>query len=74
MRYHHEHTLGHLPESLDPHDRDDGHLAAHDRLRLEVIHAQRTAIISLRNRGDIGDDALRRVERELDLEELRSEV
>lgn len=74
MRSYHEHLLGHLPASLDPNDRDDDHIAAHDRLRLEVIHAQRSAIISLRNHGEIGDDALRRVERELDLEELRSEV
>jgi CPA1 family monovalent cation:H+ antiporter len=74
MRFHHEHTLGHLPESLDPQDRDDDHIAAHDRLRLDLVRVQRLAIITLRNRGDIGDDALRRVERELDLEELRTEL
>jgi CPA1 family monovalent cation:H+ antiporter len=74
LRFQHEHTLGHLPASLDPHDRDTDHIAAHERLRRDVVGAQRTAVISLRDRGDIGDDALRRVERELDLEDLRSEI
>ncbi|MGH2549602.1 MAG: Na+/H+ antiporter, partial [Thermomicrobiales bacterium] len=74
MRYHHEHTLGHFPESLDAQEVDSDHIANHTRLRLELVHAQRTAIITLRNRGVIGDDALHRIERELDLEELRSEA
>ena len=74
MRYHHEHTLGHLPESLDAREVDGDHIANHLRLRLELVHAQRTAIITLRDRGVIGDDALHRIERELDLEELRTEV
>jgi CPA1 family monovalent cation:H+ antiporter len=36
-----------------------------------VIAAQREAVIRLRDVGDIGDEVLRRIERELDLEELR---
>jgi CPA1 family monovalent cation:H+ antiporter len=36
-----------------------------------VIAAQREAIIRLRDVGDIGDEVLRQLERELDLEELR---
>jgi hypothetical protein len=39
-----------------------------------VIGAQRTAVIELRDRGDINDQTLRVIERELDLEELRMEA
>ena len=45
----------------------------HEEIRRSVIGAQRVAIIDLRDRGVIGDAALRRVERDLDLEELRAE-
>ena len=45
----------------------------HEQIRRAVIDAQRVAIIDLRDRGVIGDAALRRVERDLDLEELRAE-
>jgi NhaP-type Na+/H+ or K+/H+ antiporter len=45
----------------------------HEQIRRAVIDAQRVAIIDLRDRGVIGDAAVRRVERELDLEELRAE-
>jgi len=45
----------------------------HEAIRRAVIGAQRVAIIDLRDRGVIGDAALRRVERDLDLEELRAE-
>jgi Na+/H+ antiporter len=45
----------------------------HEAIRRAVIGAQRVAVIDLRDRGVIGDAALRRVERDLDLEELRAE-
>ena len=37
----------------------------------EVLHAQRTAIVELRDREHINDDVLRRIERDLDLEDSR---
>ena len=46
----------------------------HDDIRRAVIAAERLAIIALRDRGEIGDDALRTVERDLDLDELRREA
>ena len=46
----------------------------HDDIRRAVIAAQRLAIIALRDRGEIGDEALRGVERDLDLDELRREA
>ena len=39
-----------------------------------VLVAQREAIANLRDRGALSDDIYRRVERDLDLEELRMEV
>jgi CPA1 family monovalent cation:H+ antiporter len=39
-----------------------------------VIEVERGAIIDLRDRGEISDDILRRIERDLDLEELRMEA
>jgi Na+/H+ antiporter len=46
----------------------------HDDIRRAVITAQRLAVIALRDRGEINDDALRAVERDLDLDELRREA
>ena len=44
---------------------------AYIRLMYEIFDAQREALISLRNGGDISDEVRRRVERDLDLEESR---
>jgi CPA1 family monovalent cation:H+ antiporter len=41
------------------------------RLRLETLAAERAVYIAARNNGDIDDEVLRRVLRELDLEEAR---
>ena len=41
------------------------------RIRLDGLGAERRAIIELRDRGDIGDEVLHKIERELDLEESR---
>lgn len=49
----------------------DGRSQDYQRLLRELLSAQRAAILDLRREGYIGDDALRRVERELDLEETR---
>jgi CPA1 family monovalent cation:H+ antiporter len=46
----------------------------HEEIEHEVIMAQRLAVLELRDRGSIDDDVLRRVERELDLEELRMQA
>lgn len=81
----HQPLLDRLEESLRDRDR---HLATEDpaeteerrRERLEheeiqryVIGAQRAAVIELRDRGQINDEVLRTIERELDLEQLRME-
>src|SRR6266566_10086791 len=50
-------------------ERDGDRPAARRRLRQEVLHAERAAVIRLRDQGRIDDEVLRLVERELDLEE-----
>jgi monovalent cation/hydrogen antiporter len=64
----------------DGHQHEDGadHMEAHrqfsaslQRLKLEMVTAERLAVVRMRNQGSIGDDALRRIQRDLDLEEVR---
>jgi Na+/H+ antiporter len=47
---------------------------AYQRLMHDVIEAQRAAIVRMRNEGLISADVMRRVERDLDLEETRLEI
>lgn len=48
--------------------------AAYQRLLREMLEAQRGKIVELRNRGYINDEVMRRVERDLDLEDTRLEI
>jgi monovalent cation/hydrogen antiporter len=48
--------------------------AAYQRLMRELLRAQRSTLIQLRNEGLIGDEAMHRIERDLDLEESRLEI
>jgi CPA1 family monovalent cation:H+ antiporter len=41
------------------------------QLRREVVEAERVAVLQLRDQGAISDDVMRRVQRDLDLEEAR---
>ena len=43
--------------------------ATYRRLRMEMLAAERTEFVAMRDRGEISDDVLRRLQRELDLEE-----
>jgi CPA1 family monovalent cation:H+ antiporter len=47
---------------------------AYQQLMKEVIEAQRRALVQLRKEGAINDEVMRRVQRELDLEESRLEI
>jgi CPA1 family monovalent cation:H+ antiporter len=64
--YVHDHEENDVP--VDPEERD------HEAIRRAVLSAERLAIIGLRDKGVISDEALRSVERDLDLEELRRDV
>ncbi len=48
--------------------------AAYQRLLGELLTAERSALVRLRGAGRIGDEVMRRVERDLDLEESRLET
>jgi monovalent cation/hydrogen antiporter len=52
----------------------DQELFEHRAIRRAVIDAERDAVIRLRDDGEISDEVLRRVERDLDLEQLRMEA
>jgi Na+/H+ antiporter len=47
--------------------------AAFQRLMRDLLQTQRRVLIELRNEGEIGDEAMHRIERDLDLEESRLE-
>jgi monovalent cation/hydrogen antiporter len=62
--------------TADPDETEERRLERleHEEIQRGVITAQRAAVIDLRERGDIDDQTLRSIERELDLEELRMEA
>src|SRR5207249_3679104 len=55
-------------------ERSPSRSSAGRRLRQEVLQAERSAVIRLRDQGRIDDEVLRQVERELDLEEQRLQI
>ena len=61
--------LGHDVDGVD--EDIDGRSQDYQRLMVEMLEAQRAAILELRRQGRIGDDVMRRVQRDLDLEEIR---
>jgi len=46
----------------------------YQRLRRELLEAERHAVVELRNTGEISDEVMRRVEHDLDLEVSRLDV
>ena len=71
-RYSHQAT--HAQEHHDgPLGEPEEELIAHRRIRRELIQAEREAVQDLHARGAISDEVRRRIERDLDLEELRAE-
>ncbi|MDQ4071529.1 MAG: Na+/H+ antiporter [Actinomycetota bacterium] len=55
----------------DGHEAYEHRSAQYTRLMQEALAAQRAALLDLRNEGRISDEVMRRVERDLDLEESR---
>ncbi len=57
---------------------DDGSIEegsqAYQRLRREALEAERAELLRLRRAGEISEEAMRRVERDLDLEDARLEI
>jgi CPA1 family monovalent cation:H+ antiporter len=71
---------GHRASHIDPHHGDEElneseqELFEHRQIRGAVIEAEREALVQMRERGAVSDDVFRRVERDIDLEELRMEA
>jgi monovalent cation/hydrogen antiporter len=70
----HEHRDEPVPAGGDELTPEEVEEMEHDEIRRAVIAAERLAVLELRDRGEISDEALRAVERDLDLDELRREA
>jgi len=59
-------------------DQDDGGIEersqAYQRLRRELLDAERQAVVSLRREGRINDEVMNRIQRDLDLEDARLDL
>jgi CPA1 family monovalent cation:H+ antiporter len=77
LRAQYSHRTHHAELRQDRAEQDDDaeqELLEHRQIRLEVLNAERESLLALRNRAAISDEIFRRVERDLDLEELRMEA
>jgi CPA1 family monovalent cation:H+ antiporter len=76
LRQSYEFRIRRFESRLD--EDDDGDIEegsqAYQRLRRKVLEAERAEIIRQRNRGDITDEIMRRIERDIDLEDARLEI
>ena len=73
LRKHYEAQVRSLTKRFKKAANEPGedHAMTYQRLQREALQAERSAVIGLRNQGEINDEVLRRIERELDLEEQR---
>ena len=74
LRATYEERLARLNESVrdDPECRlMDGDRLAFQRLRAQLIAAERDAVVAMRNRGEISEDVLHKLQQDLDLEALQ---
>ena len=74
LRDRYEHRARHDEQHHEDGGAAEQELLEHGLIRREVIDAERQAAVDLRDRGVITDDVLRRIERDLDLEDLRMEA
>jgi CPA1 family monovalent cation:H+ antiporter len=69
----HHHLRRHVRSGSEPQSNAVGSsiLARHLlRINREVLNAERNALITLRDQGEIGEEIMRRLQREIDLEEV----
>jgi monovalent cation/hydrogen antiporter len=73
LRRHYEARVRSITKRFKKAEDEPGedHAITYQQLQREALQAERSAVIGLRNRGEINDEVLRRIERELDLEEQR---
>jgi Na+/H+ antiporter len=70
-RHRSEHVDRQRDARADEHDRE---LIEHREIRRTVIDAERQALLRLRTEGEVSEEVLRELERELDLEERRMDA
>jgi monovalent cation/hydrogen antiporter len=75
LRAEYNHRASHIdPRHEEALDASEEELFEHRQIRSAVVDAEREALLQMRERGAVTDDVFRRVERDLDLEELRMEA
>jgi NhaP-type Na+/H+ or K+/H+ antiporter len=75
MKARYDHEASHIwPHPDGPRDEVEQEALDHREIRTAVLDAEREAVIRLRDEGVISDDVLHNIERDLDLEALRSGV
>jgi monovalent cation/hydrogen antiporter len=75
LRAQYNHQASHIdPRHDDALDESEQELLEHRQIRGAVVEAEREALLQMRERGAVTDEVFRRVERDLDLEELRMEA
>jgi CPA1 family monovalent cation:H+ antiporter len=75
LRETYRHRSQHVEHQRDPAgDGEDRELIEHREIRRTVIDAERQALLRLRTEGEVNDEMLRDLERELDLEERRMDA
>jgi CPA1 family monovalent cation:H+ antiporter len=76
LRDTYRHRSEHIERQRDPSapDGEDRELIEHREIRRTVIDSEREALMRLRAEGEINDEVLRNLERELDLEERRMDA
>ena len=55
-------------------DGEEERSQAYQRLRRELLDAERSAVLALRNEGTITEEVMHRVQRDIDLEDSRLDV
>jgi CPA1 family monovalent cation:H+ antiporter len=77
MRGQYRFRIGRFSARVDP-EGGDGKIEKrslkYQRLRRELIDAERHAVVEMRNVGEISDEVMRRIQRDLDLEVSRLDV
>jgi Na+/H+ antiporter len=75
LRAQYSHRASHIdPGHEEQLTESEEELFEHRQIRASVIEAEREALVQMRERGAVTDEVFRRVERDLDLEELRMEA
>ncbi|HKW78206.1 MAG TPA: Na+/H+ antiporter, partial [Candidatus Limnocylindria bacterium] len=75
LREQYRHRSEHVDRQRDAaRDGEDRELIEHREIRRTVIDSEREALLRLRAQGAIDDDVLRKLEREIDLEEQRMDA